>query len=52
MPIPGTRNPAHLDENLAAADLVLDDATLALLDLLPPAEGARYGRSGPPVRPA
>jgi len=52
VPIPGTRNPAHLDENLAAADVVLDDATLARLDLLPPAEGARYGRSGPPVRPA
>ena len=50
VPIPGTRNPAHLDENMAAADVALDDATLAVLDLLPPAEGARYGRSGPPVR--
>jgi len=45
IPIPGTRNPAHLDENLAAVDVVLDDVTLARLDLLPPAEGARYGEA-------
>jgi aryl-alcohol dehydrogenase-like predicted oxidoreductase len=30
--IPGTSSVAHLHENLAAADLVLDDATLARLD--------------------
>ncbi|MCC3270176.1 aldo/keto reductase [Arthrobacter gengyunqii] len=32
MPIPGTGSIAHLEENLAAADLVLDDATFAELD--------------------
>jgi aryl-alcohol dehydrogenase-like predicted oxidoreductase len=32
VPIPGTRTPAHLDENLAAADLTLDAATLARID--------------------
>jgi aryl-alcohol dehydrogenase-like predicted oxidoreductase len=32
VPIPGTRTPTHLDENLAAADVVLDAATLARID--------------------
>ena len=40
VPIPGTRTPAHLDENLAAADVVLDDDTLARIDELAPAGAA------------
>lgn len=32
--IPGTANPAHLAENIAAGDLVLDDDTMAALDKL------------------
>jgi pyridoxine 4-dehydrogenase len=32
--IPGTSSPAHLEENLAAADVVLDEEALALLDEL------------------
>jgi aryl-alcohol dehydrogenase-like predicted oxidoreductase len=32
VPIPSTRTPAHLDENLAAAAIELDDATLARID--------------------
>jgi pyridoxine 4-dehydrogenase len=34
--IPGTSSLAHLDENLAAADLVLDSEALATLDAMPP----------------
>jgi aryl-alcohol dehydrogenase-like predicted oxidoreductase len=44
VPIPGTRTPAHLDENLAAADVVLDEATLARIDELAPA-GAAAGHA-------
>ena len=44
VPIPGTRSPAHLDENLAAARVVLDAATLARIDALAPA-GAAAGAS-------
>jgi aryl-alcohol dehydrogenase-like predicted oxidoreductase len=40
IPIPGTRTPAHLDENLAAADVELDEATLARIDELAPAGAA------------
>jgi aryl-alcohol dehydrogenase-like predicted oxidoreductase len=40
VPIPGTRTPAHVDENLAAADVVLDDTTLARIDELAPAGAA------------
>jgi aryl-alcohol dehydrogenase-like predicted oxidoreductase len=40
VPIPGTRTPAHLDENLAAADVELDAATLARIDELAPAGAA------------
>jgi aryl-alcohol dehydrogenase-like predicted oxidoreductase len=32
VPIPGTRTPDHLDENLAAATVELDSATLARID--------------------
>ena len=34
LPIPGTGSVAHLEENCAAAELVLDDATMAELDAL------------------
>ena len=44
VPIPGTRTPAHLDENLAAADVELDATTLARIDALAPA-GAAAGSS-------
>ena len=40
VPIPGTRTPAHLDENLAAADVVLDAGTLARIEELAPAGAA------------
>lgn len=44
VPIPGTRTPGHLDENLKAADVELDSATLARIDELAPA-GAAAGAS-------
>jgi aryl-alcohol dehydrogenase-like predicted oxidoreductase len=44
VPIPGTRTPAHLDENLAAADVRLDAQTLKRIDELAPA-GAASGAS-------
>jgi aryl-alcohol dehydrogenase-like predicted oxidoreductase len=44
VPIPGTRTPAHLDENLAAADVELSAETLARVDELAPA-GAAAGAS-------
>ena len=34
MPIPGTSKVAHVEENCAAADVVLDDATFATIDAL------------------
>jgi aryl-alcohol dehydrogenase-like predicted oxidoreductase len=43
VPIPGTRTPAHLDENLAAADIELDEAALARIEEIAPA-GAAAGR--------
>jgi aryl-alcohol dehydrogenase-like predicted oxidoreductase len=42
IPIPGTKRLQYLEENLAAADLVLGDSELAELDALPAAVGARY----------
>jgi aryl-alcohol dehydrogenase-like predicted oxidoreductase len=42
VPIPGTRTPAHLDENLAAAGIELDAASLARIDRLAP-PGAAAG---------
>jgi len=44
VPIPGTRTPAHLDENLAAARIGLDAATLARIDEIAP-PGAAVGRA-------
>jgi aryl-alcohol dehydrogenase-like predicted oxidoreductase len=37
VPIPGTRNPVHLESNLAAAQIQLDTETLAEIDRLAPA---------------
>jgi aryl-alcohol dehydrogenase-like predicted oxidoreductase len=34
LPIPGTKSLAHIDENVRAAEVVLDDATYAALDAL------------------
>jgi aryl-alcohol dehydrogenase-like predicted oxidoreductase len=40
VPIPGTRTPSHLDENLAAADVTLDANTLVRIEELAPAGAA------------
>jgi aryl-alcohol dehydrogenase-like predicted oxidoreductase len=40
VPIPSTRNPDHLDENLAAAGVTLDAVTLERIDALAPAGAA------------
>jgi aryl-alcohol dehydrogenase-like predicted oxidoreductase len=40
VPIPGTRTPAHLDENLAAAGVELSPAVLARIDEVAPAGAA------------
>ena len=40
VPIPGTRTPDHLDENLAAADVRLDQTTLARVEELAPVGAA------------
>jgi aryl-alcohol dehydrogenase-like predicted oxidoreductase len=40
VPIPGTRTPAHLDENIAAARIELDADTLARIEMLAPAGAA------------
>ena len=40
VPIPGTRTPSHLDENLAAADVILDETTLVKIEELAPAGAA------------
>jgi aryl-alcohol dehydrogenase-like predicted oxidoreductase len=43
VPIPGTKRVAYLEENLAAAEVVLDDAEAeAIARALPPAAGERY----------
>jgi aryl-alcohol dehydrogenase-like predicted oxidoreductase len=42
VPIPGTKRIAYLEENLAAAELVLSADDLAELDALPAAVGERY----------
>jgi aryl-alcohol dehydrogenase-like predicted oxidoreductase len=40
VPIPGTRTPSHLDENLEAAGIQLDPTTLARIEALAPAGAA------------
>ncbi len=42
IPIPGTRSMDHLDENVAAVDVVIPDAQLRELRALKPAAGPRY----------
>lgn len=42
VPIPGTKRTQYLEENAAAADLVLTDQDLADLDALPAPAGGRY----------
>jgi aryl-alcohol dehydrogenase-like predicted oxidoreductase len=42
VPIPGTKKPAYLEQNAAAATLVLTPEDLAQLDALPAPVGARY----------
>jgi aryl-alcohol dehydrogenase-like predicted oxidoreductase len=42
VPIPGSDRIEYLEENVAAADVVLDAAALAALDELPAAVGERY----------
>ncbi|ABD11465.1 putative oxidoreductase, aryl-alcohol dehydrogenase like protein [Frankia casuarinae] len=42
VPIPGTKNPRYLRENVAATDLVLSGEDLADLDAVPAAVGTRY----------
>jgi aryl-alcohol dehydrogenase-like predicted oxidoreductase len=42
IPIPGTRSPRHLHENLAAAEIRLDDIDRARLNGLPAPFGTRY----------
>jgi aryl-alcohol dehydrogenase-like predicted oxidoreductase len=42
VPIPGTRRPERVEENVASAELRLNPADLTALDELPPPVGARY----------
>ena len=42
VPIPGTKRVARLEENVAAAELVLAPEDLAELDALPAPVGTRY----------
>jgi aryl-alcohol dehydrogenase-like predicted oxidoreductase len=44
VPIPGTRRPGHLDDNLSALGIMLDDAVLAELE--PQANAVRGSRHG------
>ena len=51
VPIPGSRTPAHIEENLAAAGVALDDAVLARIDaalaaFAPEGEGALLASAG------
>ena len=42
VPIPGTKTPKYLADNVGAADIGLSAADLAELDALPAPQGARY----------
>ncbi len=47
VPIPGTKRVAYLEENVAAAEVVLDQAKVSeIADALPPAAGDRYDPEG------
>ncbi|WP_435126162.1 aldo/keto reductase [Actinacidiphila sp. bgisy144] len=51
VPIPGTRSPQRIDENVGAADLTLTDADLAAIDAILPhgGFGARYAGGNVPT---
>jgi aryl-alcohol dehydrogenase-like predicted oxidoreductase len=42
IPIPGTKSPKYLRENVMAGDLVLSDEDLVMLNGAPAPEGSRY----------
>ncbi len=47
VPIPGTKRVSYLEENVAAAEVVLDQAKVSeIADALPPAAGDRYDPEG------
>ncbi len=47
VPIPGTKRVGYLEENVAAAEVVLDQAKVSeIADALPPAAGDRYDPEG------
>ena len=48
LPIPGTSSVAHLEENIAARDIALDEAAVSVLDALsqPGTDPERTGTSG------
>ncbi len=47
MPIPGTKRVGYLEENVAAADVVLSDEEVQRIsDAVPSATGARYDEAG------
>jgi aryl-alcohol dehydrogenase-like predicted oxidoreductase len=50
VPIPGTRRTGYLEENVAAADVVLDDAVLSRIESLVP-RGSFTGDRYPDMRP-
>ena len=43
MPIPGTRQISHLEENVRAAEIILTQDELAAIDKLFPQKGAAIG---------
>jgi aryl-alcohol dehydrogenase-like predicted oxidoreductase len=42
IPIPGTKTPKYLADNIGAAEIILSDVQISELDALPSAEGGRY----------
>jgi aryl-alcohol dehydrogenase-like predicted oxidoreductase len=47
VPIPGTKRRSYLEENVAAADIVLDDSEAAqIAAAIPSAAGDRYDQHG------
>jgi len=47
VPIPGTKHPKYLEENVAAADLVLSRSDLEQIDRAIPREAVAGDRYGP-----
>lgn len=50
VPIPGTRSIAHLEENLGAVDVTLDDAMIARVEALFTPQTIRGNRYTPPIQ--